>query len=164
MLSLNRELVMTQIDRTWPLSSGACLSAAGIFLMTGCSFIHPPSHELPADAGHLITSERIQASGGTTAWDVLKRTSFLSTQDAKSGGPGRMWYRGRGSILLDETPLVAIDGVPQTDFHILGTLLANAIDNIRILSASEGTVLYGIEAGGGAILIQTRTETPQPKR
>ena len=74
-----------------------------------------------------------------------------------------MWYRGRGSILLDETPLVAIDGVPQTDFHILGTLLANAIDNIRILSASEGTVLYGIRAGGGAILIQTRTEALEPK-
>ena len=132
--------------------------------MTGCSFIHPPSHELPVDAGHLISSQSIQASGGTTAWDVLKRTSFLSTQDAKNGGPGRMWYRGRGSILLDETPLVAIDGVPQTDFHILGTLLANAIDNIRILSSSEGTVLYGIRAGGGAILIQTRTETPEPKQ
>jgi outer membrane cobalamin receptor len=155
---------MARLDRTWTLSRRASLAATGIVLMTGCSFIHPPSHELPADAGHLISSQSIQASGGTTAWDVLKRTSFLSTQDAKNGGPGRMWYRGRGSILLDETPLVAIDGVPQTDFHILGTLLANAIDNIRILSSSEGTVLYGIRAGGGAILIQTRTETPEPKQ
>jgi outer membrane cobalamin receptor len=155
---------MTQLDRRWTQSRLASVSAAGILLVSGCAFIHPPSHELPDNAGHLISSESIQASGGTTAWDVLKRTSLISTQNAKTGGPGRMWYRGRGSILLDETPLVAIDGVPQSDFHVLGTLLANAIDNIRILSASEGTVLYGIAAGGGAILIQTRTETPQTKQ
>jgi hypothetical protein len=155
---------MTQLDRSWALSRRASQSAAGILLVTGCAFVHPPSHELPSSAGHLISSESIQASGGTTAWDVLKRTSFISTQDAKGGGPGRMWYRGRGSILLDETPLVAIDGAPQSDFHVLGTLLANAIDNIRILSASEGTVLYGIAAGGGAILIQTRTEVALPKQ
>jgi len=140
------------------------LLAMGLFLMAGCGWIHPASQSTPSDPGHLINSEAIIASGGTTAWDVLKRTSFISTRDNKNGGPGKMWYRGHTTLLLDDTPLVAVDGVPQTDFRILGNILANSIDNIRILSAIEGTVLYGMRAGGGAILIQTRTEIPPPRQ
>ncbi len=143
---------------------GAALAAASIFLLSGCGWIHPASESIAPQPGHLIDSQKIVASGGTTAWEVLKRTSFMSTRDDKYGGPGQLWHRGHGTILLDDTPLVAVDGVPQTDFHVLGSILASTIDNIRILNATEGALLYGSRAGGGAILIQTRMELPPPRQ
>jgi len=150
---------MLRFDRTCTLPSPRnSLVAAGLFLTLGCGWIHPAKESVASQSGHLIDSKTIVASGGTTAWDVLKRTSFISTRDDKSGGPGKMWHRGHGTIYLNDTPLVAVDGVPQTDFHVLGTILANTIDNIRILNATEGAYMYGTRAGGGAILIQTRIE------
>jgi outer membrane cobalamin receptor len=136
----------------------ATLVATGLLFTAACGWIRPAAHSTASEPGHLITSKAIIASGGTTAWDVLKRTSFISTRDDKYGGPGKMWHRGHGTILLDDTPLVAVDGVPQTTFTVLGNILASTIDNIRILNATEGAYAYGARAGGGAILIQTRME------
>lgn len=147
------------IDRPFSLSSPfATLVVTGLFFTASCGWIHPASQSTAPERGHLINSETIVASGGTTAWDVLKRTSFISTRDDKSGGPGKMWHRGHGTILLNDTPLVAVDGVPQSDFKVLGSILASTIDNIRILNATEGAYAYGARAGGGAILIQTRID------
>jgi outer membrane cobalamin receptor len=155
---------MLRFDRTCNLPNPRiALIASGLFLTAGCGWIHPAKESVAPTAGHLITYQAIIASGGTTAWDVLKRTSFISTRDDKSGGPGKMWHRGHGSILLNDTPLVTVDGVPQTDFRVLGTIPANTIDNIRILNATEGAYMYGTRAGGGAILIQTRMDLP-PQR
>jgi hypothetical protein len=140
------------------------LTAAALFLTAGCGWIHSPSQQSVApEHGHLINSKAIIASGGVTAWDVLKRTSFVNTRDDKNGRPQKMWQRGHGTILLNDTPLVAVDGVPQSDFTVLATILATNIDNIRILNATEGAYVYGVRAGGGAILIQTRMDLP-PER
>lgn len=153
---------MLRFHRTCTLPSPRrTLVAAGLFLTAGCGWIRPANESVAPVSGHLISSKAIIASGGTTAWDVLKRTSFISTRDDKSGGPGKMWHRGHGTILLNDTPLVAVDGVPQSDFRVLGTILANTIDNIRILNATEGAYMYGSRAGGGAILIQTRMDLPE---
>lgn len=151
-------------DRARTLASPfASLVLTGLLFTAACGWIRPASHSTAPEPGHLITSQAIIASGGTTAWDVLKRTSFMSTRDDKSGGPGKMWHRGHGTLVLDDTPLVAVDGVPQTDFKVLGTILANTIDNIRILNATEGALAYGTRAGGGAILIQTRITLEPPR-
>jgi hypothetical protein len=155
---------MLRLDRTRKLMSPrAVVVATGLFFVTGCAWIHPGTDAIPPEAGHLIDSRAIIASGGTTAWDVLKRTSFMSTKDDKNGAPQKLWHRGHGTILLDDTPLVAVDGIPQSDFHVLSTILASNIDNIRILNSTEGAYRYGIRAGGGAILIQTRMEIAPPR-
>ena len=137
------------------------LAAAALFFTAGCGWIHAPTEQSVApEHGHLIDSKAIIASGGVTAWDVLKRTSFVNTRDDKNGRPQKMWQRGHGTILLNDTPLVAVDGVPQSDFQVLATILASNIDNIRVLNATEGAYVYGIRAGGGAILVQTRMDLP----
>ena len=137
------------------------MAGTALCFSAGCSWVHPPSEQSVAPQyGHLIDSRAIIASGGVTAWDVLKRTSFLQTREDRAGQPSKLWQRGHGTILLDDSPLVAVDGVPQSDFRVLGSILANTIDNIRVLNATEGAYVYGIRAGGGAVLIATRLDLP----
>ncbi len=154
---------MNPLHSSWTLRRARAALVATALLLAACSRIRPPSESVAPESGRLIDSQSIIASGGITAWDVLKRTSFVSTRDDKNGGPGKIWQRGHSSVLLDDTPLVAVDGVPQSDFHVLGSIFANTLDNIRILNATEGAYLYGTRAGGGAILLQTRLDMPPPK-
>jgi len=153
---------MSTPHQTWTLPGPRlAITATALFFSAGCSWVHPPAQQSVAPKyGHLIDSKAIIASGGQTAWEVLQRTSFVRTREDRDGRPAKIWQRGHGTILLDDSPMVAVDGVPQSDFRVLGQILATNIDNIRVLNATEGAYVYGIRAGCGAILIETRLEIP----
>lgn len=108
-------------------------------------------------AGRLITLEQIERSGGRTAWDVLKREApmFLFAED-RSGRPSRLGRRGRASIILDDSPLVFVDGIRMPDFKGLADLPASSLFSIWLLSGAEGTTYYGTDATAGVIVIHTR--------
>ena len=110
-----------------------------------------------ATGGILITEERIKESGGKTAWEVIKRAApVFSTHESRTGRPASMERRGRGSILLEDSPIIMLDGVRVSDFKVLDQIPAETIFSIYILTGAEGTTYYGTNAGGGVIEIRTK--------
>ena len=109
----------------------------------------------------LILADEISRTGARNAWEAIKRTpTFLSTMENGRGEPTRLWRRGRGSILLRETPIVVVDGVIASDLATLSSIPAEQIAWIRVLTGSAGTARFGTQGGGGAIMIQTRLGEP----
>src|SRR5881392_3835833 len=107
----------------------------------------------PADsrAGvQVITAEQIARSGASTAWDVLKREApTLTLRDTRGGRPASAGRRGRSSIVLQDAPLVVLDGVRLTDFRALDGIPAATILTISIYNGIEGTTFYGTNAVSG---------------
>lgn len=109
----------------------------------------------------LILSDEISRTGARNAWEAIKRTpTFLSTMENGRGEPTRLWRRGRGSILLRETPIVVVDGVIASDLAALSSIPAEQIAWIRVLTGSASTARFGTQGGSGAIMIQTRLGAP----
>jgi outer membrane cobalamin receptor len=80
---------------------------------------------------------------------------FLFAED-RSGRPSRLGRRGRASIILDDSPLVFVDGIRMPDFKGLADLPASSLFSIWLLSGAEGTTYYGTDATAGVIVIHTR--------
>jgi len=105
----------------------------------------------------LITAEQIEKSGANTAWQVLKqRAPMLTLREDRNGRPQSMGRRGRSSFVLDEAPMIMLDGVRVPDFHALESIDARSIFTILIYDAVEGTTYYGTDAASGVIVIKTK--------
>ncbi|HYU01208.1 MAG TPA: Plug domain-containing protein [Gemmatimonadales bacterium] len=110
----------------------------------------------------VITAEQIARSGASTAWDVLKREApTLTLRDTRGGRPGSAGRRGRSSIVLQDAPLVVLDGVRLTDFRALDGIPAATILTISIYNGIEGTTFYGTNAVSGVIVIKTKDGADQ---
>jgi len=68
-----------------------------------------------------------------------------------------MRRRGRSSIILNDAPVVMVDGVRLSDFRNLDQIPANTIDHIVVMRGIDATTYYGTNAGGGVVLIVTKT-------
>jgi outer membrane cobalamin receptor len=141
--------------RTPPLARLALLT-----LLTGCGPHRsgkPLSIIQTKPGQQVITAEAIRESGANTAWDVIQRAApNIQVRETKYGEPARMWRRGRSSILLNDAPLLFLDGVKVGDFRALDLIPAQTIDHIEILTGIEGTTYYGTNAVGGVILVHTK--------
>jgi outer membrane cobalamin receptor len=105
----------------------------------------------------VITEEAIAQSGANTAWEVLKATApSMQFREDRNGNPSRMWRRGRSSVVLNDAPLVFLDGVKVSDFRMLDQIPARTIARISILNGIQGTTYYGTNAVGGVIRIETK--------
>ncbi len=109
----------------------------------------------------LITAEQIEKSGAHTAWEALKQNApMLTLRDDRNGRPASMGRRGRSSFLLDEAPMIMLDGVRVPDFHALETISAQTILTIVIYDGVEGTTYYGTDAVSGVVVIRTKDGRP----
>lgn len=138
----------------------ATVALAGfLFLLPACA--SAPRDAAPGDRVdeglQFITAEEIQQSGSQTAWEVLRRVGGLSMTETSRGEPMSMKLRGTRSLVLDETPLVVLDGIAIRDVRVLQTIRADIVQWIEILSAADGTAMHGPMAGGGAIVVHTKT-------
>jgi len=126
--------------------------------LAGCGpATHRTADAAAAPGTFLITAEQIQKSGATTAWQVLKqRAPMLTLREDRNGRPQSMGRRGRSSFVLDEAPIVMVDGVRVPDFHALETIDARSINSIVIYDGVEGTTYYGTGAAGGVIVITSK--------
>lgn len=131
--------------------------------LTACHSIHPSAVVPHNDGGRIIiTEEMIARSGGQTAWEVLRREAPQITYgENRNGQATGMTRRGRGSIVLNEAPMLFIDGVRSPDFRSLQQLPASVLLRIEVLTGADGTTYYGTDAEGGVILVQTKTGNPR---
>ena len=140
------------------------LPASLLLAVLGCGHAttHTAAANPPAPGTFLITEEQIEKSGAHTAWQVLKQDApMLTLREDASGRPASMGRRGRSSFLLDEAPMIMLDGVRVADFHALQTMDAQSIFSILIYDGVEGTTYYGTGAVSGVIVITSKAgQTP----
>jgi outer membrane cobalamin receptor len=109
----------------------------------------------------LITAEQIEKSGAHSAWQVLReRAPMLTLREDRNGRPASMGRRGRSSFLLDEAPMIMLDGARVPDFHALESIDAGSIFTILIYTGVEGTTYYGTNAASGVVVIKTKDGRP----
>lgn len=130
-------------------------------LVAACG--RPPGgvHRFNQPGERLILADEIAKTGALNAWEAIQRApTFLSTMQNARGEPTRAWRRGRGSVVLRETPAVIVDGVTSSDLSVLATIAAPRIAWIRVLTGTAATARYGTSAGAGAIVVQTWGSDP----
>jgi len=96
---------------------------------------------------NVISADEIAGISATTASDIVHKLR-----------PN--WLRSRGPVSASrntpEVPVIYIDEVRSSDPGALDRVPSQIVHEIRFLSGSDATTLYGMGHGGGAILVRTR--------
>jgi outer membrane cobalamin receptor len=136
------------------------LAAFALLLVgVGCAHRTPKEHaQLSPDGQDMITEQEIVESGARTAWEALRRAApYLNMSERGNGTPAMMRRHGKSSIILNDAPIIMVDGVRLSDFRNLDQIPANTIDHIVVMRGIDATTYYGTNAGGGVVLIVTKT-------
>lgn len=133
-----------------------------VVALLGCGpSVHNGSGNGAPAGTYLITAEQIERSGAHNAWEALKQNApMLNLRDDSNGRPASITRRGRSSLLLDDSPIVMLDGVRVPDFHALDSIEAQSILTITIYNGVEGTTYYGTDAVSGVVVIKTKDGRP----
>jgi outer membrane cobalamin receptor len=134
------------------------LPAALMLALFGCGpAVSQNDSNLAAPGTYLITAEQIEKSGAYSAWQVLReKAPMLTLREDRNGHPKSMGRRGQSSFVLDEAPMIMLDGVRVPDFHALESIDAKSIFTILIYNGVEGTTYYGTNAASGVVVIKTK--------
>ena len=82
----------------------------------------------------------------------------INNHSSEAGVAPEIRVRGMGSISASTNPLIVIDGFPMPEGSDgLSTLSMNDIESIEVLKDAASAALYGSRAGGGVILVTTKT-------
>lgn len=92
-----------------------------------------------------------QALQGTAANLIIQTTNFSPTENSMN-----LSIRGVNTI-GNNTPLVVIDGVPQSDASRMNDINPNDIASISVLKDAGSAAIYGARSSNGVILITTRS-------
>lgn len=96
-------------------------------------------------SGDVITPEEIAALSVATSYDIVQRLR-----------PG--WLRGRGPASLSGAPalpVVYVDDIRSGGLVALERIPAGIVERITFVSGRDASVRYGLDTGGGVILVQT---------
>src|SRR2546430_9994979 len=135
-----------------------------LWLCAAC--LHP--HAAPRPIGNdgdriVITEAMIARSRGQTAWEVLKKEApQLTYGERRDGRPTKLERRGAASFVLNDAPLIFVDGVQVIDIQRLQTPPASTLHSIEILNGLAGTTYYGSNAASGVTVITTK-KAGQPR-
>lgn len=104
----------------------------------------------------VITRADISRLGARTAWEAVKRRvpGLTYTEDG-AGDPTRIWRHGESTILLNDTPLLFVDGVRVSDIRALGEIPAAQIEVIRVRTGLDSSAEFGTNSASGVILVET---------
>jgi len=123
------------------------LLIAGVALMlASCSWKNSGS-STPSRSSNLISSDEIAAVNATTASDIIRQ---LRPNWLRSRGPSST------SRAVPELPIVYVDDVRNGDTSALDRIPSHNIAEIRFLAGRDATTRFGMDHGGGAILVKTK--------
>ena len=118
-----------------------------------------------------VSDEEISNTLETNIVNSLNQKAAGVYVYSSSGSPGAsasIRIRGNTSITLENNPLFVVDGVPVNNSEILNNpsgvdqsnraidLNPNDVASLTVLKGPAATVLYGIRAANGAIIITTK--------
>lgn len=117
-----------------------------------------------------VSTEDFNKGQISTAGELI--TGKIAGVNVTSGGgaPGEgqnIVIRGQGSLSLNSSPLIVVDGVPINDSNVGGSRNAldfinpNDIETMTVLKDASSTAIYGARAANGVILITTKRGTGQ---
>lgn len=117
-----------------------------------------------------VSTEDFNKGQISTAGELI--TGKIAGVNVTSGGgaPGEgqnIVIRGQGSLSLNSSPLIVVDGVPLNDSNVGGSRNAldfinpNDIESMTVLKDASSTAIYGARAANGVILITTKRGTGQ---
>ncbi len=116
-------------------------------------------------AADLITNRDFNRGPIVSAQQLIAgRVAGLSVSSG-GGAPGEgqnILIRGLGSLTLNSSPLIVIDGIPLNDGGVGGSrnplnlLNPNDIESMVVLKDASATAIYGSRAANGVILITTK--------
>jgi hypothetical protein len=119
--------------------------AASVLLLAACG--SNPSQSGSSRTSNIITAEDIAGISAATATDIIRRLR-----------PN--WLRTRGPVSISsggpEVPIIYIDEVRSSDPGALDRIPRQIITEIRFLAGRDASTLYGMDHGGGAIMVRTR--------
>lgn len=122
-------------------------SVAALLLTASLAACASSGQSGPASERDVITAAEIARLHVSTAYDVVQnlRPEFLRS-------------RGTASIRnpVPETAIVYVDGVRTGGIEALHSLPRDVLHEIRYLSGTDATTIYGTGHGGGAIQVTTR--------
>ena len=112
-----------------------------------------------------VSTEDFNKGPVATAGQLI--TGKIAGVNVTSGGgaPGEgqnIVIRGQGSLSLDSSPLIVIDGVPIDNDNIGGSrnvldfINPNDIESMTVLKDASSTAIYGSRAANGVIMITTK--------
>ena len=118
-----------------------------------------PLQRVPAQV-EVFTSQEIAQRGIKDTADYIAEIPNMTFDRADTYNNSWVVVRGIASVTNADPPIaVVVDGVPQVDQLQLNQQMFD-IDSIQVLKGPQGT-LYGRDALGGAIVIQTQPPTPE---
>lgn len=132
---------------------------AALLVSSACHRPHQPTDSSvhPADGRRIINADAIEKTGARTAWEALQRTvPFFEFTDGNNGKAGHVEHRGRSSIMLQDQPMIIMDGVELNDYASLVVMPAADIAQIEVLTGIDATTYYGTGATKGVIRITTK--------
>ncbi|MFV0247919.1 MAG: SusC/RagA family TonB-linked outer membrane protein [Tenacibaculum sp.] len=132
-----------------------------------------------ASLGYAIQNVKAKEITNTGEFDVVSSLSSkipgvqVTSASGEPGAASNIRIRGNSSVLGNNSPLFIVDGIPIDNSQIkrgddresIGgvnqsnraiDLNPNDIQNLTVLKGPAATVLYGIRAANGAIVIKTR--------
>lgn len=118
-----------------------------------------PLQKVPTQV-EVFTARQIKLRGIKDTADYIAEIPNMTFQRADTYDNSWVVVRGIASVTNADPPIaVVVDGVPQVDQKQLNEQLFD-IKDIQVLKGPQGT-LYGRDALGGAIIIQTAPPTPK---
>ncbi len=134
----------------------ACASGSGGASGGGAMFDQTAKSE--RDDPNFITREEIAKSQARNGWEALRWNAghlVLTEQRGVLDGRVGVQHRGPDSLFTNDNLVLIIDGILTTEMARLRQMPASMIESIQILSARNAALLYGSDAGGGAIVVKT---------
>lgn len=123
--------------------------------------------DLTGSISHMGEKEIKQATIGTTVQSMLQGRAAgvnVQIQSASPTSPVSVIIRGQSSLSGDNQPLWVIDGIPEYNAGVSGSisnvlysLNLNDVESIDILKDASSTAIYGSRAANGVIVVTTRS-------
>ncbi len=112
----------------------------------------------PAPSDNIvITADQIAHMNVTTAFDVLRRrVPQLNFHTDRNGQNIQASRHGSGSMVLNDSPMLIVNGARMTDLDALAQIPAGSVDSITVMTGISGTTYYGTDATGGVIILRTK--------